>query len=109
MNVFSLFENAARAGNDRPAVRYGERRQTYGDFRMSPLRHSPAARGPSDWTPGDRVAIFLETGFFYPSALLGAFRGGFVAVPINVKLHPRKPTYIVENAEVRPSYLMRSL
>jgi hypothetical protein len=32
MNVFSLFENAVLAWKDRPAVRYGDRRQTYGEL-----------------------------------------------------------------------------
>jgi hypothetical protein len=32
----------------------------------------------------DRVAIFMKNG-----APLGAFRGGFVAVPVNAEPHPR--------------------
>ena len=100
MNVFSLFENAALAWSDRPAVRYGDRSQTYGE--LSDLASAFAGRFASlGLERGDRVAIFMRNGFLYPAALLGAFRGGFVAVPINAKLHPREATYIVDNAEAK--------
>ena len=100
MNVFSLFENAALAWRDRPAVRCGERRQTYGELAGSASAF--AARFASlGLERGDRVAFFMKNGFSYPAALLGAFRGGFVAVPINAKLHPREAAYIVENAEAK--------
>jgi long-chain acyl-CoA synthetase len=100
MNVFSLFENAALAWKDRPAVRYGDRRQTYGE--LSDLASAFADRLASlGLERGDRVAIFMRSGLLYPAALLGAFRGGFVAVPINAKLHPREATYIVDNAEAK--------
>jgi acyl-CoA synthetase (AMP-forming)/AMP-acid ligase II len=100
MNVFSLFENAVLAWKDRPAVRYGDRRQTYGELAgsASAFAGSLASLGLER---GDRVAIFMRNGFLYPAALLGAFRGGFVAVPINAKLHPREAAYIVDNAEAK--------
>jgi acyl-CoA synthetase (AMP-forming)/AMP-acid ligase II len=100
MNVFSLFENAALAWKDRPGVRCGDRSQTYGELSDS----ASAVAGKLAYLglhQGDRVAIFMRNGFLYPSALLGAFRGGFVAVPINAKLHPREAAYIVENAEAK--------
>ena len=100
MNVFSLFENAALAWKDKPAVRYGDRRQTYGE--LSDLASAFVGRLASlGLQRGDRVAIFMRNGFLYPAALLGAFRGGFVAVPINAKLHPREAAYIVDNAEAK--------
>jgi acyl-CoA synthetase (AMP-forming)/AMP-acid ligase II len=100
MNVFSLFENAVLAWKDRPAVRYGDRRQTYGELAGSA---SAFAGGLASLglERGDRVAILMRNGFLYPAALLGAFRGGFVAVPINAKLHPREAAYIVDNAEAK--------
>jgi acyl-CoA synthetase (AMP-forming)/AMP-acid ligase II len=100
MNVFSPFENAALAWKDKPAVRYGARRQTYGE--LSDLASAFVSRLASlGLHRGDRVAIFMRNGFLYPSALLGALRGGFVAVPINAKLHPREAAYIVDNAEAK--------
>jgi acyl-CoA synthetase (AMP-forming)/AMP-acid ligase II len=59
MNVFSLFENAALAWNDRPAVRYGDRSQTYGE--LSDLASAFAGRFASlGLERGDRVAIFMR-------------------------------------------------
>ena len=75
MNVFSLFENAALAFKHKPAVRYGDLRQTYGE--LSDLASAFVSRLASlGLHRGDRVAIFMRNGFLYPSALLGAFRGG---------------------------------
>jgi hypothetical protein len=48
MNVFSLFENAALAWKDKPAVRYGDRRRP-------PLLHGVE-------TAGRRVDVQQETG-----------------------------------------------
>lgn len=44
------------------------------------------------------MAVFSQNGLLYPAVLMGAFRGGYVAVPINAKLHPREVDYIVEHA-----------
>jgi acyl-CoA synthetase (AMP-forming)/AMP-acid ligase II len=100
MNVFSLFENAALAWKDRPAIRCGDRSQTFGE--LSDSASAVAGRLASlGLERGDRVAIFMRNGLLYPAALLGAFRGGFVAVPINAKLHPREAAYIVDNAEAK--------
>ncbi len=43
----------------------------------------------------------MQNGLLYPAVLMGAFRGGYVAVPINAKLHPREVGYIVENAAAK--------
>ena len=100
MNVFALFANAAAASADRPAVRYGDRVQTYRelDAATGAVAAGLAARGLK---PGDRVALFMKNSFAYPAALMGAFRGGFVALPINAKLHPREAGYIIGNAEAK--------
>jgi acyl-CoA synthetase (AMP-forming)/AMP-acid ligase II len=97
MNVFALFQNAAAAWGDKPAVRFGARCQSYRDL-------DSAAESFAGYLidlglkPGDRVALFMKNGFLYPAAMLGAFRGGFVVVPINAKLHIREAAFIVENS-----------
>ena len=100
MNVFSLFENAVAAWGDRTAVRGGARRQSYRELNAAAAAFAGhlASLGLA---PGDRVAVFMQNGLLYPAVLMGAFRGGYVAVPINAKLHPREVGYIVENAAAK--------
>jgi acyl-CoA synthetase (AMP-forming)/AMP-acid ligase II len=100
MNVFSLFENAVAAWGDRTAVRCGARRQTYRELDAATAAFA-AHLASLGLAPGDRVAVFMQNGLLYPAVLLGAFRGGYVAVPINAKLHPREVGYIVENAAAK--------
>ena len=80
MNVFSLFENAVAAWGDRTAVRCGARRQTYRELDAAAAAFAGhlASLGLA---PGDRVAVFMQNGLLYPAVLMGAFRGGYVAVP----------------------------
>jgi acyl-CoA synthetase (AMP-forming)/AMP-acid ligase II len=100
MNVFSLLANAAAAAGDRVAVRFGPRRQTYRALVAVAAAFGAhlTARGLGR---GDRVVIFLKNGFEFPSILFGLFHAGFVAVPVNAKLHPREAAYIVENSGAR--------
>ena len=100
MGAFSLFENAVAAWGDRTAVRCGARRQTYRELDAAAAAFAGhlASLGLA---PGDRVAVFMQNGLLYPAVLMGAFRGGYVAVPINAKLHPREVGYIVENAAAK--------
>jgi AMP-binding enzyme len=87
MNVFSLIENAVLAWKDRPAVRCGDRRQTYGELAgsASAFAGSLASLGLER---GDRVAILMRNGFLYPAARLRT-RGGRRAEPPNYFLRRR--------------------
>lgn len=81
-------------------MRYGDRRQTYGEL-DSATAAFVAHLTSLGFERSDRVAIFMKSGLVYPAALLGAFRGGFIAVPINAKLYPREAAFIVENADAK--------
>ena len=100
MNVFSLFESAVLAWRDRPAVRHGDRRQTYAELDAATAAFA-AHLASLGLRRGDRAALFMKNGLGYPAALLGAFRGGYVAVPINAKLHPRELEFILANSGAR--------
>src|ERR1700734_1047948 len=97
MNVFSLFENAVAAWGDRTAVRCEARRQTYRELDAAGGNFAEHLASPG-LAPGGRLAVFMQNSLLYPAVLMGAFRGGYVAVPINAKLHPREVDYIVEHA-----------
>jgi acyl-CoA synthetase (AMP-forming)/AMP-acid ligase II len=96
MNVFQLFANAAMYRSEACALRHGTRSATYTE-----LAAQSAAFGAgliaAGVNRGDRVVIYLRNGFEYPVALFGLFHAGIVAVPVNVKLHPREAAYIIEH------------
>jgi len=100
VNVFTLFSNAVAAWPEKVAVRHGDRRWSYRE--LDAVAAAFAGRLASlGLVPGDRVALFMKNGPAYPAALLGAFRGGYAAVPINAKLHPREAAYIIENSQAK--------
>lgn len=96
MNVFTLLANAASAWGGRGAIRHGARRQDYRELAAAAAALGAFLAG-SGLRPGDRVVIFLKNGFEFPGILFGLFRAGFVAVPVNAKLHPREVAYVAEN------------
>lgn len=50
---------------------------------------------------GDRIALFMPNRAEYITALFGLFKGGFVAVPVNAKLHASELAYILEHSGAR--------
>ena len=100
MNVYTLFANAVAAFADRAAVRHGDHRRSYRELDAAAAAFA-AHLASIGLAPGDRVALFMTNNASYPAALLGAFRGGYVAVPVNAKLHPREVAYILENSQAK--------
>ena len=96
MNVGSLLTKAARAYPDRTAVSDGSTELTYAelDARAAALATGLARRG---YRTGDRVAIFMPNRGDYLLTLFGLFKGGYVAVPVNAKLHPTELAYILDH------------
>lgn len=47
--------------------------------------------------PGDRVVLFMANRAEYLTLLFGIFKGGFVAVPVNAKLHVSEVAFIIEH------------
>jgi len=50
---------------------------------------------------GDRVALFMPNRAEYVVALFGLFKGGFVAVPVNAKLHASELGFILDHSGAR--------
>src|SRR5690606_11856924 len=100
VNVARLLSKAAVAYRDRPALRWGDVRLTYGelDDLVSRLAAGLVRRGVGH---GDRVAIFMRNRPEYAVALLAVMRAGGCVVPVNVKLHARELAYVLANAEAR--------
>ena len=102
MNLAQLLAKPAAAWSDRPAVALGER--TVLDYRGLADRAARLAAGLRDIhgvRPGDRVALAMTNTPEYVEALFAIWHGGFAAVPINAKLHPREFAYILGDSDAR--------
>jgi len=100
MNVFRLLSNAAMHRGDAPAIRCGLRKASYRELEAATAQVGSGLIA-SGIMPGERAVIYLRNGFEFPIALFGLFRAGIVAVPVNVKLHPREAAYIIEHCCAR--------
>lgn len=98
MNVAELLRKAARTYGERHALTQGDRSYRYIDLDQWVGR---IAGGLVDCglNPGDRVVLWAQNQPELVAALLGILRGGFIAVPINARLHPSEVTYIRDNSQ----------
>ena len=98
MNVANLLLRAGRAYAERPAIVVGTDR-IFADYGAL-LRRVAALAGGLERTfalaPGDRVALVMRNCAAYIEALFACWYGGWVAVPVNAKLHPREIAYILD-------------
>ena len=102
MNLAQLLAKSAAAWSDRPAVAVGG--ATVLSYRGLADRAARIAAGLRDihgLAPGDRVALAMTNTPEYVEALFAAWHGGFAAVPINAKLHPREFAYILDDSGAR--------
>ncbi|MBK8176735.1 MAG: AMP-binding protein [Rhodospirillales bacterium] len=102
MNLAHLLARAGRADGERPAVCVGS--EVVADYRTLARRAAAIAAGLGrafKLHPGDRVALVMRNCAAYVEALFACWHGGFTAVPINAKLHPRELAFILEHAGAR--------
>jgi len=96
MNIANLLARAGRADGERPAVVVGE--TLVADYRTLAGRAAALAGGLGTrfgLQPGDRVSLVMRNCAAYVEALFACWWGGFTAVPVNAKLHPREIAYIL--------------
>ncbi|MFF7297270.1 amino acid adenylation domain-containing protein [Streptomyces sp. NPDC008265] len=82
-SLHHLFERAADAHGDRPAVTDADGTLTYAelDRRANRLAHTLIARGVR---PGDRVGLLLERTASVPAAILAVLKTGAAYVPVDL-------------------------
>ena len=100
MNVGAFLTKAARVYPARVAVTDGSTELRYDelDARAAAFADGLRRRG---YEPGDRVVIFMPNRPEYFTVLFGLFKGGFVAVPVNAKLHSSELGFILEHSGAR--------
>ena len=100
MNLALLLSRAAQAYPLKIAVAQGKAHITYRELERDAGR---IARGLHDLgiTRGDRVAIIQHNSPSFFMSLFGIFKIGAVAVPLNVRLHPKDFSYILHHCEAK--------
>ena len=84
-----------------PAVTEGDRSIDYAHLEDMVARIAGALRERHRLAAGDRVGLWMENCLDFLPALLGIWRAGLVAVPINNKLHAKELAWILDNAGAR--------
>ncbi|MGE5442574.1 MAG: AMP-binding protein [Bacteroidota bacterium] len=102
MNIANLLLRAGRARAERPALVVGtDRVADYGAL----VRRVAAIAGGLGATfglePGSRVALVMRNCPAFVESLFACWHGGWVAVPVNAKLHPREIAFILAHSGAR--------
>jgi acyl-CoA synthetase (AMP-forming)/AMP-acid ligase II len=97
MNSATLLLQAATRNPEGIAVRYGDRSLTYEEF-VSRAGRLGQAFLDLGLRSGDRVGIVQRNGPELLETLYGALLAGLVAVPVNMRLHPREIAYIGQDS-----------
>ena len=100
MNVGAFLTKAARVYPARVAVTDGSIELRYDELDAQAAAFADGLRRRG-YEPGDRVVIFMPNRPEYLTVLFGLFKGGFVAVPVNAKLHSSELGFIVEHSGAR--------
>lgn len=100
MNVGAFLTKAARLHPSKTAVAGDDAELRYDemDARAAVFAAGLRRRG---YAPRDRVVLFMPNRADYLVALFGLFKGGFVAVPVNAKLHASELGFIVGHCGAR--------
>ncbi len=102
MNLAQLLARAAASFGYRPAISEGlDVRLDYAGFARAAAGFAAGLRDVHGLKPGDRVALAMSNSWEFMPCLLGCWWGGFAAVPVNAKLHPREIAWILDNAGAR--------
>src|SRR5579884_3306025 len=96
MNVATLLTKAARVHAGSVALRYGATEIGYAglDLRTGRLASGLKKLGLS---AGDRLLLWLHNRPELVELLLACWKAGLIAVPVNVRLHPREMAYIASD------------
>lgn len=100
MNVGSYLTQAARLWPQEVALSDGYREVTFEELDREASGFAAGLRRRG-YQPADRVVIFMSNRVEYLAALFGLFKGGYVAVPVNVKLHHSELAFILTHSEAR--------
>jgi long-chain acyl-CoA synthetase len=101
MNMAHWLVRAAKLYSTRPAIAHGTAlRCDYATFAVRAARVA-ARLSEAGLIQGDRIGLFMVNRPDYLEVMWGVWWGGFCAVPINAKLHPKEAAWIVSHSGVK--------
>lgn len=100
MNVGAFLTKAARLHPSKPALTDGSLDLRYDEMNAWAAAFAAGLR-QRGYPAGERVALFMPNRAEFLVALFGLFKGGFVAVPVNAKLHAQELGFIVGHCGAR--------
>lgn len=100
MNVGTFLTKSARVHPERLALTDGTTWLDYRQFNHGAEKVATKLARVG-LTPGDRVLLFMPNRLEYLVLLFGILKGGFVAVPVNAKLHWSEVQFIAAHCEAR--------
>jgi len=95
-----LFDNLTAGRGDRPAILSPSGTWTYAQLCAAACRFANGFTSLG-LTRGDRVLLFLDDTPFYPAAIFGAIRAGFVPLLINTLTPPDLLQFYLEDSAAR--------
>lgn len=98
MSIASAVLTVAARQPDHTAILWEEGRLTYAGLADQINRIAGGLITRHGLKPGQRVAMAMENCPEFLPLLLGVWRAGLVAIPINAKLHPREFDWIFRNS-----------
>lgn len=98
MSIANAVIAVAARQPDHPAILWEGGRLTYAALADQVERIAGGLMMRHGLKPGQRVAMAMENCPEFLPVLLGVWRAGLVAIPINAKLHPREFAWIFENS-----------
>jgi long-chain acyl-CoA synthetase len=102
MNIANLLLRAGRARAERPAVIVGANHVAdYGALTRRVAAIAGGLGATFGLAPGDRVALVMRNCAAFVESLFACWHGGWVAVPVNAKLHPREIGFILAHSGAR--------
>lgn len=100
MNIGAFLTKAARLHPAKTAVADGGMRLRYDEMNARAAAFAAGLRALG-YARGDRVVLFMPNRADYLVALFALFKGGYVAVPANAKLHASELGFIVGHCGAR--------
>lgn len=95
--VLEMFQASVRRAPEAPAIRYFDGTMTFAglDEQSSALAAGLRAEG---FTPGDRLAVYVQNNPAFVTGLLAAWKAGGAAVAINPMNKARELAYLLEDS-----------